>query len=193
MFTYDSKLRLFLGLTYRRGDPLNSHKVNLELAKSMPVTHGWIPEHDIRFPRYFPPLRFYDDIDRGLKHYLESPYLLSRVGLRDESSIAYELERFAELCRRHGVAPVIAFQPMAWSPTLLGPEVKEAVAALEKFSAANPDVKFLFPYITIWDPAKFAMFNHTAREYVHLTSGRLGKALAELFKDPTARRPFETG
>ena len=193
MFTYDSKLRLFLGLTYRRGDPLNSHKVNLELANSMPVTHGWIPEHDIRFPRNFPTLLFYADIERGFFQFFDKQNILSLAGLRDKSSIVYELTRFADLCRSYGVTPIIAFQPMAWSPSLLDPEVKEAIAALERFSAASPDVKFLFPYITIWDPAKFAMFNHAAREYVHLTSGRLGSALAEFFKDPTARRPFEVG
>ncbi len=57
----------------------------------------------------------------------------------------------------------------------------------------NPDVKFITPFVTIWDPAKFGMFNHAAREYVHFTAGRMGRALADFVKDEAVARPFQVG
>src|SRR5260221_6817660 len=96
------------------------------------MTRGWTHEHDIRFPRTFTGIEFYSDYLHGPARFFDYHYLMSAVGLRDRSMIVYQLTRFANLCRRYGVTPIIAFSPMSWDSAPLSTTVSESTASVEK-------------------------------------------------------------
>ena len=50
----------------------------------------------------------------------------------------------------------------------------------------------MFPLVTTFTADKFAQYNHIAREYVFLSSQRLGEALGKYFRDPKSVPKFVT-
>jgi hypothetical protein len=193
MFSYFAKMKAFTGNSVKRGDPLSSHLVYLQLRKVAPLTLGWMPEHDVRFPRFNGNPGFWSDRETQFDKKISVDQLKILLGLRDASFINYQLTRFADLCRRYGATPIIVFNPLPWTSSLLTTPVRETIDALERFSKMNPDVLFPVPYITLWNSEKFAMFNHVSREYVHLSSVRLARALATISANPKAAAPFTAG
>jgi hypothetical protein len=160
---------------YRVGDLLLNHKVYLEFHSTVKETLGWVPEHDVRFDRLrvlnlYPVLRheWYD-----------------RLGLSDPSTINTVLRDFRKMVQSYGAELVVAFAPFPGMSLDPGDENLAATEReIERFQRANPDVKFLFPFITSLSSEKFAQFNHIAREYVFLSSSRLGAALDKMIRDP---------
>lgn len=193
LFSRKLKAKLFANSETNRDDPLSSHLVYLQLRKSVHLTLGWMPEHDVRFPRLNGNPGFWSDRETGIAQQISIDNLKILTGLRDPSSIHHNLTRFAELCRMYGAKPVIVFNPIPPYDSSLKLPIQEATAALNRFSKDNPDVLFPLPYITIWDSAKFGMFNHVSREYVHLSSIRLGRALAKIGLQPSEPHPFVVG
>jgi hypothetical protein len=180
-FSPQMKFRLFEGRRYRAGDQLSNHKVYLEFHSTVKETLGWVPEHDIRFDR-FRRLSFYP---------LSKNEWYERLGIPNPSTIPAILGDFRKMVKSYGAELVIAFAPYpasAFEPKddNLGATERE----LERFQSENADVKFPFPYITAFSREKFAQFNHIAREYVFLSSSRLGAALDQVIRDPGSLPQF---
>jgi len=193
MFSRSLKTKIFTGYETSRYDTLSSHLVYLQFNKTASITSGWVPEHDIRYPRFNGTPVFFPDKETELVRKYSFQQLKVMLRIRDESTINYYLSQFADLCRQHGVVPIIAFNTMPWTVTLLTPEAAEGMKELERFSRENPDVHFATPYITIWGSEKFGSFNHVSREYVHLSSARLGLSLNNVIQHINLRHHYRQG
>jgi hypothetical protein len=172
------KYRLFNKINWHFGGTFTYPVPALQLHAQVKPALGWLPEFDVRADRVNPEIPFFPDSRSGI---------LPRLGLVQSSSIYAGLDDFNQMVKRYGAHLAIAFAPI--SNRGIRPDdihVSEAEAAIARFSAANPDVKFLFPLISRWSPEKFGMFNHISREYTFLSSMRLGKALDRLISDPDA-------
>jgi hypothetical protein len=181
LFSPHAKFRLFEARDYHVGDTLSNHKVYLEFHSTVKDTLGWVPEHDIRFDR-FRRIDFYP-VPRNEWY--------DRLGITDASSFHAILGDFRKMVKSYGAELVIAFAPFpAGSFNPQDENVGATEREFERFQMENADVKFLFPFITAFSSEKFGQFNHIAREYVFLSSSRLGAALDKVIRDPASVSPF---
>jgi hypothetical protein len=170
------KSRLFEGSHFSKNQPLSNHMPSLQLMSTVDDTMGWLPEFDVRYDRIDGRSDFFPDDRVGWYH---------QLGLTEPSAIVANLDEFNQAVRRYGARLVIAFAPIAQRVlTPNSPYVAANDSALARFQLEHPDVKFLFPLLTLWGPEKFGMFNHISREYTFLSSERLGRALNKLVHDP---------
>jgi hypothetical protein len=159
----------------------------LQLSDTVDDALGWLPEFDVRSNRFGRRPSFFSD--QRPDWYLR---LGSRFGVTDPSSTNVHLDEFDRMVRSYGAQLVVAFGPLARH--IAQPDELNLVAAeqaLERFQREHPDVKFLFPLLTEWGIEKFGALNHISREYTFLSSERLGKALAQLLRDPDSIPPFK--
>jgi len=165
--------------------PPSSHEVFFEMRDTIAGTLGWVAEHDVPFDRVLQTTPFFPD------HEGRSGTLF---GLFEPSPIVSTLSDFAAMCRRYHVKLMIMFNPMAWQTITSNEDLFTAEKRLEEFQLLNPDVTFLTDrLITPWDPAKFGMYNHISRAYVHEGSARMGAALEKALYDPASLPPFKAG
>ena len=154
----------------------------MQLMATVDDALGWLPEFDLRYDRVDGRAQFFSDERSGWYHHL---------GLTDPSAINANLDAFDRAVRSYGARLVIAFAPISSRAIFENdPNVTIADQALERFQREHPDVKFLFPLLTDWGVEKFGMFNHVSREYTFLSSERVGKALAQLLRDPDSIAPY---
>jgi hypothetical protein len=176
-----AKFSTFYGVPYDPTGPLSSHEPTLEFSKSARTTLGWLHEYDIRFDRVYGHVPFYSDerVDWYNRYF------------GDPSAIHERLSDFNKMVRGYGAQLVIAFAPL---PTTVlrapQPNIDPVQTALAKFQTENPEVKFLFPFLTPLGPEKFGQYNHISLEYSFISSARLGKALAKLTAEPSSIPPF---
>jgi hypothetical protein len=163
------------------GLPAN-HVPTLQLWSTVDDALGWLPEFDVRYDRVDGRSPFYPDARSGW---------YNQLGLTDPSAINANLADFENMVRSYGARLAIAFGPISQRGLQPGdPNALAADAALARFQREHPEVKFLFPLITRWGAEKFGMYNHISREYTFLSSERVGKALANLLRDPASIPPF---
>jgi formylglycine-generating enzyme len=171
-------LRSFLPSTHR----LSNHIVALDAHYRLRDTLGWIPEYDERCSRTTD------------YHKFEFDYKKNILGFESETFIYDTLANFAKMCKEKNVRLIISFNPIGWQHfNDRDEDVQRVFKELERVQIAFPDVWILNHPITIWEPVKFGMYNHIAREYSHLSSARLGKALSLLISHPESYQPFDAG
>ena len=172
-----AKYKLFEGRDYRPGDALSNHKVALEFRATVDQTLGWAPEHDIRFDRLYGKLPFYSD-DRRIDW-------MGMLPGSEPSAIVHTLTDFHRMVESYGAKLIVAFAPIPEQLIVFDDYGRKATEeTMARFQREHPSVVFLFPLATTFTPDKFAQFNHIAREYVFLSSKRLGEALGKYFRDP---------
>jgi hypothetical protein len=173
-----AKFKIFDDYNWHYGQPMLNQPPALQLGVQVKQALGWLPEFDVRIDRVNGRLPFFPDSRGGILPYL---------GLSTNSSIYAVYDDFNRMVESYGAHLAIAFAPIserAIFPT--ESHISESEAAMTRFSAAHPDVKFLFPIISRWHPEKFGQPNHVSREYTFLSSMRLGKALGRLIRDPNS-------
>jgi hypothetical protein len=176
-----AKAAIFRGDTYNADQLLqyqpSAVRLRLRLLEAtLDDALGWLPEFDVRFDRINERIPFYSD---------QRTDLFARAGFYEHSSIYHVLEDFNAMAQKYGATLAIAFAPIPETVLFTAdPNVIEADRALERFSHDHPEVKMLFPLLTLWSPEKFGNYNHISREYTFLSSERMGKALRRLLAQP---------
>jgi hypothetical protein len=185
-FSPYAKSIVFKGKRYHISDPLSLFAPALQYWATAKETLGWLPEFDVRFDRVNGRMPFRSDRRSAWYHRKYYP-----LNLSDPSMINVVLDDFARMVQRYGAQLVIAFGPFPQRAAAIGdPNIPAAEQALARFQREHPDVKFLFPLMTLWGSEKFGMYNHISREYTFLSSKRLGRALGQLLIDPNSFKPF---
>jgi hypothetical protein len=181
-----AKYKIFDNANWHFGSSMVNDVAPLQLRAQVKQALGWLPEFDVRYDRVGGqfPFPYYRDEDSARPADARSG-ILPRLGLAQNSSIYAVYDDFNRMVKSYGAHLAIAFAPV--SERAISPKethIAEAEAAMARFSRDNPDVKFLFPYISTWAPEKFGTANHISREYTFLSSMRLGKAIGRLVTDP---------
>jgi hypothetical protein len=176
------KFKAFDDYNWHYGQPMMNQPPALQLGAQVKQAMGWLPEFDVRTDRVNGQFPFFTDARSGI---------LPRLGLATDSSIDAVYDDFNRMVKRYGAHLAIAFAPISERAILPRERyISESEAAMARFSAAHPDVKFLFPIISRWRPEKFGQPNHVSREYTFLSSMRLGRALGRLASDPDSFPPY---
>jgi hypothetical protein len=180
------KYEAFDRFRFHFGLLMSNQVTELQLRAQAKQALGWLPEFDVRYDRVdgqFPfPYYRREDADSPID---TRSGILPRLGLAEKSSIHAVYDDFNRMVKSYGAHLAIAFAPVSERAIIPGEShIAEAEAAMARFSKDNPDVKFLFPFISTWGPEKFGTANHVSREYTFLSSMRLGKALHRLIADP---------
>jgi hypothetical protein len=177
-----AKYEIFDRYRFHFGDQVTRASYALELNATIVPALGWLPEFDIRIDRINGQLPFFDD---------ERSDVLSVLGVRERSSIYATLDDFNRMVKSYGATLAVAFAPISSRTINPGdPHISVSELAMQRFSKDHPDVKFLFPMITRWNPEKFGTANHISREYTFMSSMRLGQALGQLVSNPDGISPY---
>jgi len=177
-----AKSLFFYRSNYDPESLLSTHKVYLEFHHSILQSLGWAPEHDVRFDRVHQTTPFFQDIENKAEN---------MWGTFEHSCIIETLNDFAKMCRKYHVRLFVMFNPMPWQAVVNNENLKTAEKALAEFQRQNPDVLFLTQQLVIpWNPDKFGMYNHVSRDWVHESSGRMGRALEKAIYTPESMVPF---
>ncbi len=113
------------------------------------------------------------------------------LGLPGDTLIYDTLTDFAQAVEERGARLVVSFNPIGWQCLPKHQEnLKSIYEQIERVQREFPKLWVINNPLTVWEPVKFGMFNHVAREYVHVNSTRLGRTLAKLIKTPSEYQPF---